>query len=89
MNLLAFAIIAEVDDIYCKSLKNHLGRYLVEEGSLNFSKLCTDNQEPLYVNRAHFSQICKAIYRLFKVMYDSIYFYFAPYLVVALSFLIN
>ena len=43
MNLLAFAVIAEIDDFYAKSLTNHFGRELVDEGVLRFSKIGKEN----------------------------------------------
>lgn len=43
MNLLAFAVIAEIDDFYAKSLANHFGRELVDEGYLRFSKIAKED----------------------------------------------
>lgn len=43
MNLLAFSVIAEIDDFYAAHLKNSFARFLVEEGTLSFSKLGRDD----------------------------------------------
>ena len=67
MNLLAFAIIAEIDDLYAKSLKNSLGSYLIDSCRLSFSSLGqeNDNAHALEVNKARISQALHWFYRLF------------------------
>lgn len=89
MNLLAFAVIAEIDDFYARSLTNHFGRELVDEGVLTFSKIGRDDaDDPLQINQAWFSWVCQKIYGFWQGFYDSFYFYFGPYVVVALTFIV-
>jgi hypothetical protein len=89
MNLLAFGVIAEIDDYYARSLRNNFSQYLVQEGQLCFSKLGKDESDPLEVNKAGISRVIYYAYRTLQLLYDSIYFYFTPYLVICVTFVIN
>jgi hypothetical protein len=87
-NLLAFGIIAEIDDFYAASLKNSFPRALQQNGTLSFSKLGKDDHDPLEINKTYFSKFLLGVYRLFQWFYDSIYFYFMPFFVVILTFVL-
>lgn len=65
MNLLAFGVIAEIDDYYADSLKNSFTRELISEGELSFSKLGKDDKDPLEVNKAWVSKFIYFWYRVF------------------------
>ena len=64
MNLLAFCVIAEIDDHYANHLKNSFARYLVEEGNLCFSKLGRESHQNLEVNQAGISKFILVIYSI-------------------------
>lgn len=86
MNLLAFSVIAEIDDFYAGTLKNSLMVHLIEEGKINFGQLGRDNRDPLQVNKATTSKILFGFYRTMQTLYDALYFYFAAYLTFLFTF---
>ena len=57
MNLLAFGIIAEIDDLYANSLKCSFPMYLVKEAKLDFSIPVDEKTNPLEINKAVMSKI--------------------------------
>ena len=88
-NLLAFGIIAEIDDYYAQSLKNSFPRALQENSTLSFSKLGKDNHDPLEINKSYISRyFFQGIYRFWQLFYDSFYFYFMPFLVMYLTYVL-
>jgi hypothetical protein len=87
-NLLAFNIIAEIDDYYAASLKNSFPRALQQKGSLSFSKLGKDDHDPLEINKSWVSKGLQWVYRTCQMCYDSFYFYFMPFLVLYLTFVL-
>lgn len=87
-SLLAFKIIAEVDDYYAKSLRNSFPRALQQKGRLNFSKLGKDNHDPLDINKNWLSGGLKLIYCTLQMFYDSVYYYFMPYLILPMTFIL-
>ena len=87
-NLLAFNIIAEIDDYYAKSLKNSFPHALQQKGRISFSKLGKDDHDPLEINKSFVSMGLQWVYRFFQMCYDSVYFYFMPYLVLYLTFVL-
>ena len=86
MNLLAFSVIAEIDDFYAGTLKNSLLLYLIEEGKINFSLLGRDNRDPLEVNQATTSKVLYYFYKITQIVYDSFYFYFCSFLTLVFTF---
>ena len=88
--MLAFSVITEIDDYYAKSLKNNLARGLLSEGvTLSFSKFGQDNgREMLDVNKSRCQKLINFLFHIFQAFYDSIYFYFMPFLVLYLTFVL-
>jgi hypothetical protein len=60
--LLIFNIIAEIDDYYAKSLKNSFSHALHKKGSLSFSKLGYDGNDPLEINKSWVSKVLQLLY---------------------------
>jgi len=87
-SLLAFKVIAEVDDYYAKSLRNNFPRALQQKGRLDFYKLGRDNHDPLDINKNWLSWGLKWIYCTLQIFYDSVYYYFMPYLILPMTFIL-
>ena len=87
MNLVAFGVIAQIDDFYADSLKNSFLKKIVSKGSLNFQSLQNKPFNSLDINKLPQSKVLHFIYKLIRAIYDSVYFYFCPFLVVIVSFL--
>ena len=62
MNLLAFTVIAEIDDFYAKRLKNSFEHKLQQKGSLSLSMLGNDDNDPLEINKTWVSRVLKLLY---------------------------
>ena len=89
-NYVQFGFIAEIDNLYSKTLKNNFFMEL-----LNFTKIktksteeeCeeikTESKKSILFLMTHI--ILKYTYRFFKVIYSSFYFYYAPFTVIVLS----
>lgn len=60
--LLIFNIIAEIDDFYAKRLKNSFPHKLQQKGSLSFSMLGNDDNDPLEINKTWVSRVLKLLY---------------------------
>ena len=83
-NLVQFAIIAELDDIYALSIKNNFLVKLVEETSLDFSQI---KNNAIYKRSGRWSKCGYYLtYKLSKTIYESFYYYFAPMTVIFISF---
>ena len=88
-NLLAFGIIAEIDDCFAQSLKDSFPAALQKNGKLSFKKLGgpEDDVDDLEINRSTMSRFLIGIYRICKLAYESVYFYFMPFMVILITFL--
>jgi hypothetical protein len=62
-NLLAFGVIAEIDDFYAKSLKNSFSQQLLNNSKLKFSKLGKDDTDSLEINKSLASKALMGIYK--------------------------
>jgi hypothetical protein len=86
---LAFGVIAEIDDFYAQSLKNSFAKALQQSSTISFSKLGKDNHDPLEINKSYISRfVLQSIYRFWQLFYDSFYFYFMPFLVLFLTYVL-
>lgn len=89
INLIAFGAISEIDDFYAKSQRNSFLRFLVTETRLNFQSIGNRKFDDLAINRLLPSKVCyHVLYKLIKMLYQAVYFYFVPFFVVLLSFVI-
>lgn len=85
-NLLAFGVICQIDDFYVQSLKNNLAQGMLEEGvTLSFRKLGNTGRDVLDVNKSCCQWCLIKVFHLLQALYDSVYFYFMPYLAIVLS----
>lgn len=91
---IALAIIADIDNFYAESSGEHkLNKKFLEE---NFPKIIhthkkyqEDHQEDGYVcKRSRWSKICRFIYKSLRLLFGVIYYYYMPFLVVPLSYII-
>lgn len=87
-NLLQFYVIAQIDEFLAFTLKNNLAYGILEgQVTLSFAKLGRDGRDPLTVNNQKcFKYPFIWTYKLIQAFYDSIYFYFMPYLAIVISF---
>jgi hypothetical protein len=83
INLIAFAVIAEIDDLYGSSLKNNIAQGLIQENvTLNFDRVSHDGRDLLD------GVICRWFFKFIQMLYDAIYFYFWPHLSIVYSFIL-
>jgi hypothetical protein len=85
LNLISFAVIAQIDDFYAMSLKNSFLRKITSMGQLNFSNL--GKFDDLEINNVWYWKLWYIIlYKVIKGLYDSVYYYFAPFFVLLVTF---
>lgn len=87
MNFVQFTAIVQIDDWYAQSLKNSFLRKLVQETSLNFQSISKKGFKELELNKQwHSKLMLEVLYKPLKTAYDSFYYYFAPTLVLFISY---
>eukprot|EP00347_Sterkiella_histriomuscorum_P003827 403362788 len=83
MNFIALGVIAEIDDIYARSLYQNKIKQEIEEGvTLQIDEL--NPARPEYKSMCQFSFI---IYKALRTAYESYYYYFMPFTVIAVSYI--
>ena len=89
-NLLQFFVIAQIDEFLSMTVKNNLAKSIFEEQvTLSTKSLGTADFDPLLINKTRlYKSFFIKIYWMLQIFYDSIYFYFMPYLTFILSFVL-
>jgi hypothetical protein len=84
INVVVFIFISQIDEFVFMLQQNTLGKGLLKEGvTLNFQKRTA--RELLDVNQSWFYWCLTILFLVLLAMYESIYFYFMPYLSIPLS----
>eukprot|EP00347_Sterkiella_histriomuscorum_P014457 403360793 len=82
INYIALGVIAEIDNIYAKSLEHHPLRIMIDKGvTLTF-----DENKAVRPGYNSNKSIAKIFYLVVKVFYESYYYYFMTFTVVGLTF---
>lgn len=93
VNCVQFQMIAQIDDFYAGSQKNSFLLNLMRNSSLEICWTAEDKKrvEEKIVTLYHkvFFVGMKILYKAIRIFYSAVYFYFTPYLVVILSFVIT
>lgn len=93
VNCVQFQMIAQIDNYYAKSQKNSFLLALVQRTSIH---MCADDQDKKQVKEKlvawyhhAFYFFLDIIHKCLRIFYSAFYFYFTPYLVIYLSFVIG
>ena len=88
-NFVQFMIIAQIDDFYAQSLKNNFCMKVLKESQIEIQSTNEDKKKSVQCNTNKFltytHKFLIGIFTLFKILYSTFYFYFAPYAVIFIS----
>ncbi|CDW81844.1 UNKNOWN [Stylonychia lemnae] len=83
INYIALGVIAEIDNIYAKSLQHNTMRAMIADGvTLEYNE-----ENPARPGYQKNKSLAKILYKIIRVYYESYYYYFMPFTVVGLTFL--
>lgn len=82
-NVLIFGIITTIDDLFAQAWRNTFAGALQQNGKLRFSKI---KGEELDVNKNCLHKLGYFIYKTFRCIYESFYFYFMPYVILLMIY---
>ncbi len=85
INFIALGAISEIDNYYAVSLTHLPIKKALEENPLKFKKRILNMK---FSETSLKQKILLIIYKFYRVLYVSIYFYFTPYITTVFSFLI-
>jgi hypothetical protein len=82
MNFFALSVIHEIDDYYSSSLQNFKLKQAIEDPPE--IKIHSKDENRPELNGAMF--VLRMIYKLLRALYSSAYYYFFPFLAIAMTF---
>ena len=83
MNFIALGVIAEIDNIYARSLYQNAIKDEIEQGIT----LTITEDQPVRQSYKSKCSILYLVYRLKRIIFEVLYYYFMPFLVIAITFI--
>jgi hypothetical protein len=90
MNFIALGVISEIDNYYANCLnESHLKQVILEENLPVITKGSKDFDTDPEMKRSKFATLIRIVYRFFRFIYASYYYYFMAFTVIPLSYVLS